>query len=210
MIMYRVAVVAHVNRFERAVKLAAQLGAAVFVDDGSQGEWNNHARAWQYLAGQQADWGVVLQDDAVVTDSFHEDLASLLDHVPSRSCVGLYAGTSYPGFIQQRLKHAIDAAVRYGAGWLESDTLFWGVGVAMPLEHVLPALALPSALPYDQRLGNYFRHKGLPVYYPARSLVDHEDGPSLVEHADGLPRVLPRRAHRFGPPTARNTRTVEF
>src|SRR5690606_41115654 len=92
--MYRVAVVAHVNRFERAVKLAAQLGAAVFVDDGSQGEWDNHARAWRYLADQQADWGVVLQDDAIVTDSFHDDLASLLGHVPSCSCVGLYAGTS--------------------------------------------------------------------------------------------------------------------
>lgn len=193
----RLAVVGHPARLERAVSLAADVGAELFLDTAGLGEWGNHARAWDWLAGSGASWGVVLQDDAVPVPGFGEHLAELLGAVPFRTAVGLYVGTSYPWLQQARVPGALQRADRVGAAWLASPGLHWGVGVALPVEYIRGVLERPCGRPYDERVGEYFwREHRLPTLYPSWSLVDHEDGPTLVDH--GAARTRPRRAHRVG------------
>src|SRR5690606_5417315 len=78
-----------------------------------------------------------------------------------------------------------------------SPGLHWGVGVALPVEHIRGVLERPCGRPYDERVGEYFwREHRLPTLYPSWSLVDHEDGPTLVDH--GAARTRPRGTRRVG------------
>src|SRR5690606_41684739 len=78
MVTTNFAVVGHPARFERAVSLAAEDGAELFLDTAGLGEWGNHARAWDWLAGSGASWVVVLQDDAVPVPGLRQRLAEVM------------------------------------------------------------------------------------------------------------------------------------
>src|SRR5690606_10993971 len=148
MVTTNFAVVGHPARFERAVSLAAEVGAELFLDTAGLGEWGNHARAWDWLAGSGASWGVVLQGDAVPVPGFRVHLAELLEAVPCRTAVGLYVGTSYPWLQQVRVPGALQRADRVGAAWLSSPGLHWGVGVALPAEHIRGVRERPCGRPF--------------------------------------------------------------
>lgn len=200
-------VMAHPDRETHALNLAAQLGAYVVWDDEAQGENATGDRAWT-CRDVLCDWVVVLQDDAIPVPNLRQHLSEGLAKAP-RTCVGLYVGTSYPR-PSRNVAQAIQRARDEGASWLEHDDLLWGVGVAVPTEHIEPMLAFvrDSNLPYDRRIGAYFRSVGLPVRYAFPSLVDHRDGPSLLNPVDG-PRELPRVAYSHGVPEW-NERVVKF
>src|SRR5690606_18069540 len=165
--------------------------------------------AWR---GQSAveglSWGAVIQDDAIPVEGFWGHLEALLGAVPVRTCVGLYMGTSYPWAVQDRVRRALSKADRQGAGWVSGVTLYWGVGVVLPVEHIEHVLSRPCSKPYDQRVGEWYRRDAnLPVLYPSYSLVDHADQDTLVDH--GGPRSRPRVAHRVGLGPV-NSRMVEL
>lgn len=203
-------IMAHADREEQAIDLATELGAYVVWDGGmgrSRGENATGDRAWSCrFAG--SDWVVVLQDDAIPVPNLRQHLQEGLAKAP-RTCVGLYVGTSYPR-PSRRVTQAVLEAQNVEASWLEHGDLLWGVGVAMPIEHIEPMLAFVkgSGLPYDRRIGAYFRSIGLPVRYTFPSLVDHRDGLSLLNPVDG-PRELPRVAYSHGVPEW-NERVVKF
>ncbi|WP_159795675.1 hypothetical protein [Puerhibacterium puerhi] len=202
-----VVVMAHPRREAQAKELAWTVGADRIVWDEGRGENDTGDRAWGAI-DRRADWGLVLQDDAIAPMDLRYRFADGIATAP-RTCIGLYVGTSYP-MPHSHIDSAVRAAETIGASWLETVSLLWGVGVAMPTEHVDPMLAFVehSALPYDRRLGRYFRDAGLPIRYTFPSLVDHRDGPTLLNPADG-PRVLPRKAHAYGVPEW-NERVVRF
>jgi len=204
--MISAVVMAHKDRIHHARALAADVGARIVWDRGL-GENDTGDRAWQ-ATSLDADWAVVLQDDAVPVPYLLQTLQAGLRGAP-RTCVGLYVGTSYPQ-PSGRVSAGVEEARRRGASWLEHPSLLWGVGVAIPVEHVGPMLEFVehSTLPYDRRIGSYFKHIKRPVRYTFPSLVDHRDEPTLLSPADG-PRVLPRVAHEFGVPEW-NERVVTF
>jgi hypothetical protein len=191
-----VAVVAHPDRLDDALALAGDLGAALVVDEHHQGEWPTHARALAWAAQQDASHALIVQDDAV-------PIPDLLDHVAAAIAahpdgpIGLYVGRSRPR--AEQVARAVHRADEVGASWLEANTLLWGVAT------VLPAADLPGLLawgrrchlPYDQRIGCWYRQQRRPVRYTWPSLVDHADGPSLLT---GRARTVPRVAWRTGVP----------
>lgn len=193
------AVMAHTARLGAALELAETVGADLFVDDGTLGENANSDRAWA-AADPEADWHVVLQDDAVPVPGFTGQVEAALSVAPA-TVVSFYVGGGMPFQTVGPVRYAIEQADLVDAAWFEADTLHWGVGVAMPAAWVHDYLTRVAGdeTPYDERIGAYVaRHRGTPVRYTWPSLVDHADGPTLVEHADGLPRVVPRRAYRTG------------
>lgn len=195
-----VAVAADPRRAERAERLAAEVGGHV-VWDTKRSEWDTHARAWRWCHAQGADWGVVLQDDAVPVPGFRDVIGGILWAAPVWSCVGLYVGTSRPPQVQPLFRRLMAEADARHDQWIRADSLYWGVGVAMPRGDILPALRHPSFLiPYDERVGAFFRAARRPVLYTWPSLVDHADEPTLLVHADGQPRTERRRAWRVGVP----------
>src|SRR5690606_40753193 len=111
--------------------------------------------------------------------------------------IGFYVGRTRPR--QAQVQQAVRVADKLDASFLEADTLLWGVATAFPT-YDLPMLlewAAGSDLPYDQRVGEWYRQHGIPVFYTWPSLVDHADWPSVIPDR---PRTVPRRAWRTGQP----------
>lgn len=192
-----VVVVSHPARSDAALHLAGQLGGALVVDDG-RGEWATHERALEWSAGQDASHALVVQDDAVPVPRMVDHAAAAVDAYPGGP-IGLYVGRSRPR--PGQVQHAVTHADLIGASWLEADSLLWGVATILPAAD-LPGLiewGRTSSLPYDQRVGLWYRRQRRTVRYTWPSLVDHADGPSLIP---GRPRREPRTAWRVGAPTS--------
>lgn len=185
-----VAVMAHPKRKKLAEALALELKQYPFmdvtisydgVDAGShQEEWDNGCRAM--MAGwERGDWHVVVQDDAILTPKFYENIEGAIANVPTRSLISLYTGMPRP--MGKRVKTAVDKV--NDETWLSYWLLMWGVGLLIPSNHIKPMIDFVSdrTEPYDTRIGIFYQRNMLPVYYTMPSLVDHNDGiGSLLEH----------------------------
>ena len=190
-----VAVVGHVDRIEQGKALAHDLDAELFVDDAGLGEWANHARALAWAAEQSASHALIVQDDAV-------PVLGMLDH--AHWAAGSYPGGPigcYVGRVRPRptaVTRAVRRAEQLDASWLEADTLLWGVATIIPTADIPDILDRPCSLPYDERIGEHYRRRRIPVRYTWPSLVDHADMPSVIEGR--RERRLGRVAWRVGVP----------
>lgn len=198
-----VAVMAHRARETEASILANLLALegrrdiGVAMDDGTRGENANGDHAWN-LCERDAEWGIVLQDDALPLDDFEQHAARALDDLGHYALVSFYVGTSRPRLRQHGIETAIRQADAFDLAWLTYPSLLWGVAVALPTLHIDRMLDWVRTCdkPYDRRLGAYAQHAGLPVMYCWPSLVDHADGPGLVRHKYDTSE--PRKAWRIG------------
>ena len=210
------AIVGHTSRAKQCAQLQAQLdGAALFLDDGSLGEWANHRRAFQFglTVGHDApwdrDWLVVLQDDAQPIKGFQAAAQAALEHVPAEAfMVSFYCGTSRPLRYQQPFAEAVFNAELDGSGFLSAPVLGWGVAVAIRLDalQIILDYCDNHSQPYDERLSAAMFGLG-PVFYTWPSLVDHEDGTSLVKHRYDVD-TKPRKARKVGLPRSWNVTEV--
>jgi hypothetical protein len=183
-------VMAHPKRKVQAEYLAAILRLYPFCDVSisydhpdagtHQDEWNNGKRAM--LAGVgKSEWHVVIQDDALLTPNFYENIEGAIKAVPKKSIISLYTGKARP--FPKRIKYAVDKAVT--ATWLKHWLLYWGVGLVLPTSHIEPMIDFVNDReePYDTRIGIFYQRNMLPVYYTVPSLVDHDDDlDSLLGH----------------------------
>lgn len=196
-----IAIMAHPKRAIPAKRLWRELEAMPFIDpyviyDDKNEEWDTGEQALRYGIGK-ADWHVVLQDDAILTADFYNNLVGAINNVPTKVLFSLYTGKVKP--LAQRVQIAVDKA-RDG-DWLNFYMLLWGVGIAIPSAHIEPMLDFINEerwndTPYDSRLGVFYQRNMLPIYYAVPSLVDHDDslGTLLPDHATEAPRVAHRLA----------------
>jgi hypothetical protein len=205
MALIDVVVMAHPLRVTTATDLADQVDARI-VWDQVDDEWDTAARAWAAI-NPAADWGVVLQDDAVPIDDFRRHLTDALDAAPPGP-VSLYVGTGRPH--APAVERAVKFARRRSASWLEHRALLWGVAVALPTAGLGAMLAScdEGRRPYDQRLSAWWRARRVPCRYTWPSLVDHADGTSLVLHPTQQP--IARRAHQLGVPASWGGPVITF
>ena len=197
-----VAVMAHPKRKDHAEALAVQLKQYPFtevsisydgVDAGShQEEWDNGKRALMAGVGK-GDWHVVVQDDAILSPYFYENIVGAIENVPSKSLISLYTGKPRP--LGKRVQLAVDKV--NDETWLSYWLLMWGVGILIPSSHIQPMIDFVDDReePYDTRIGIFYQRNRLPVYYTMPSLVDHNDDlNSLLEHGQAKGA---RVAHRL-------------
>lgn len=197
------AVMAHPKRKDAAEALAKQLKKYPFVDvslsydtpdaGSHQSEWDNGSRALMAGVGR-GDWHIVIQDDAILSPFFYENLIGAINNVPTKSLISLYTGKARP--FGKRVQLAVNKVK--DETWLSYWLLLWGVGIAIPSEHIKPMLDFVSDRdePYDTRIGVFYNRNRLPVYYTMPSLVDHDDDtPSLIPGHGTKPGA--RVAHRL-------------
>lgn len=170
---------------------------SVTYDDVAAGthesEWNNGKNS--LLAGVgKGDWHVVIQDDAILTPNFYENIEGAINTVPTKSLISLYTGKARP--FPKRIQEAVNKAV--DETWLQYMLLLWGVGIVLPTSHIEPMLDFVAdrTEPYDTRIGIFYQRNRLPVYYTMPSLVDHDDdlGTAIPGHGT---KPGARVAHRL-------------
>lgn len=169
---------------------------ATLVMDTTNTEWNTGKSALQAYR-QPSDWHVVIQDDAILTPNFYENIVSAIEHLPNKTLFSLYTGTARP--LKDRVSLAV-ANAKDGE-WLQSHQLYWGVGIAIPTDHIEKMLEFVEdiELQYDNKIGEFYCQNSMPVYYCIPSLVDHDDElNSLIaghgKDVDNEPRVAHRLA----------------
>lgn len=178
-----VAVMAVPKRKVQAEKLRRQLKkypftyVTVVYDQQASGthdsEWNNGKNS--LIAGiGKGDYHVVIQDDALLTPNFYENLEGAIKNCPDQNTlISLYTGTSRP--FPKRVQTAVDKT--YHATWLRYMLLLWGVGIILPTDHIEHLLEFVADRdePYDTRIGIFYQRNRIPVYYTMPSLVQHDD-----------------------------------
>lgn len=197
-----VAVMAHPNRRASAESLHRELSAYPFAEvaivysekvDGTlhEREWDTGTRSLRWGLGK-GSWHLVIQDDAILTPEFYDNLVGAIEALPYKTLISLYTGQARPWPVK------ITAAVERAADgdWLRYWMLLWGVAIVIPTDHIEPMLEFVEDMrePYDTRIGMFYQRNMMEVFYTMPSLVDHDDHqPSLLGHG-----ILPgaRIAHR--------------
>ncbi|WP_159794481.1 hypothetical protein [Puerhibacterium puerhi] len=198
-----IAVVAHPARAAMASDLFdAVAGNVLALDVDGRGEQANHQAALEALLDVDADWLVLLEDDAVPAPRFRTQLAAALADAGD-AVVSLYLGTgrwagTIPAAHEPVVRRLVADADAVGARWITADALWHAVGFAVPRRAARELLAHLRAdiLPTDQAVTSWCQRTATPVRYTWPSLVDHLDGPTVTQHPDGQPRREARRAWR--------------
>lgn len=164
------------------------------VADGThESEWNNGANALRAGLGK-GDYHVIIQDDALLTPHFYENIEGAINNVPVKTLISLYTGKARP--FPQRVTEAVNKCV--SETWLRYMLLMWGVGIVIPTDHIEPLLDFVADWnePYDTRIGIFYQRNRLPVFYTVPSLVDHDDdlGTAIPGHGT---KPGARVAHRL-------------
>lgn len=195
-----VSIMTHFDRRPHAKELRTKLKSMWFeevniVYDTGLGEWDTGKRCLEQGIGK-ADWHVILQDDAIISDTFYENLYYAIINVPERNLLSLYLGKVRP--YRTQVNTAFHRAMARGSSWVRTSTLLWGVGIAIPTEDIEGILENADKYPtllYDRRIGQYYANNNRKVYNSTISLVDHNyELPSLVGHDKPGPA---RVCHRF-------------
>lgn len=194
------AIMAHPARRQQAELLFAQVrrypfAGAQIVYDEKREEWDTGKRALQAGLGH-GDWHVVIQDDAILTPDFYENLENAIKALKQKTLISLYTGTARP--MGRRVKEAMGKAK--DGEWLRLNQLLWGVGIVLPTSQIEPMLEFVEdiELQYDNKIGEFYNLNNLPVYYTVPSLVDHND--NMGSLLDGHGKAVnddPRIAHRL-------------
>src|SRR5690554_6703262 len=162
--------------------------------------WATGRRAWE-AHDPEADWHMVIQDDALACKDLIAGLEKALDVLGPDGLVSAYTGTGRPDQFTIRRKLR-DAAAR-GESWIYTGLLYWGPAIIAPvytIEDMLDwsekyaSLNKPPRSNYDYAIGAFYKYEmGWRCWYTAPSLVDHRGLPSLVGHDTGPVR----KAHNF-------------
>lgn len=189
-----VVVMAHPKRRSRAYRLAAKLDAEIVWDRG-EGLWDTAKRAWLTAQPNEHGYLTVIQDDAIPSEGFRDNLDRILAHTYPHP-VSWYFGTGRP---KPEVTRSLAAqAVEQEVSWIEGPGPWWGVAVSIHTDHIPGLLAMRTKTKSDDgRYTLHFSILDIPCLYTWPSLVDHAQIPSLA----GPGQRGVRRAHRIGDAT---------
>lgn len=189
-----VKIMAHKKRAHHIPDLIERLGLTEddVIWDRKSDRWDTGRRAWEAI-DQSADWGMVVQDDALVCRDLIAGLEKAAAYITEPCLVSPYIGTRRP--TAGRVTRAVTEAKAAGAAWVRMPSLNWGVAIMAPtsiIPQMLPWCDKQTYPNYDRRIGRFaIDVLRLPTWCTWPSLVDHRDDDSLVGHGQG------RKAHQF-------------
>lgn len=183
-------IMAHPDRGEEVTKLVAALDRPVTVYWDSEGKpsgngdrvWRTARGGWS-VADPDADWHVLIQDDALPCPDFLAGLERALAFVPQDAVVSPYLGTGRN--VPIRWEAMANAAERAGAPWVRSTKLMWGVAIVLPVARIGEMIDYAdrrAGVPDDMRVAGWAEKTKREVWYTWPSLVDHATVPSLTKH----------------------------
>lgn len=197
-----VAIMAHKKREQWVPSLAEQVPQAKVVWDRKNDRWDTGAMSLM-SHDPNAEWHMVIQDDALLPPDFYAGVKRMLTFVPPAHPVGLYYGRVRPRSLDT--ENLVRKAQSSNAPFIVHNGPWWGVGIVLPTAHIRDVVdwgTKHSNIPnYDRRISRFYAQESIPCYYTNPSLIEHrtENNPSLVPGRTGQNR----RAWRFvGPQSA--------
>lgn len=183
-----VSVMAHPSREKFFPYLKECLGDVPFsIDTESEGVWPNAKKAWS-MFDPEAAYHVVIQDDAIVCEDFlnHAEEAIVKagdvvkDYLPP---ISFYFGN----------RGTLKGIARDGMadGYCFMPRTPWAVAICLPTALIPEMLAFTEnlAVPQDDvRIGKFIQSKGMKVYFPLPSLIDHRTGEESLVGDEGSKR----------------------
>lgn len=159
--------------------------------------WKVAREVWQ-MFDPDADYHVLIQDDAIPCGDLLAGIERALEHVPAGAVLSPYLGTGRMAPARwDVLERMADAA---NASWIRAERVMWGVCLALPVADI-PAMIdwadRRGGVPDDMRVSGWAKRNNREVWYTWPSLVDHRTVPSLTKH-----KALDRVARRMHPGSA--------
>jgi hypothetical protein len=183
-------IMAHPDRAPYVAELLAGLDRPVRVHYDTEGPPSGNAdRGWRTARGgwvmhePDADFHLLLQDDALISADLLAGLEQALEHVPADAVVSPYLGRG--GATPHRWRRMAADADRLGASWVVSAKLMWGVGIILPVSRIgemIDRADRLAGITDDMRVAGWAEKSRTEVWYTWPSLVDHRPVPSLTKH----------------------------
>lgn len=164
--------------------------------DERNDRWHTGKRA-MLAYGPDADWHMVVQDDAILCRHFVEGVELALGNCPDVP-VSFYSGKTQPNAAE--VKRAVEQAIAKDRPFFSMQGPLWGVAIAIPtvlIDEMVREADHYVTPNYDMRLTEYFRERGIDCWYTIPSLVNHRVGksnPSLVHNRSSSDK---RTAHAW-------------
>lgn len=164
------AIMGHVSRSTYVDDLKFDLNTQrASIDDGTLGVWGNARKTWQ-LISETSDYGIVIQDDAILCDKF-KDKAELFIEQNYGHVISFYFGDSRKSFKYLR-------PTKFDA------PLYHAVALAIPSKEIADMIQYcdqkPEAIGDDMKIRRWLISQNRICRYSNPSLVQHRDIPSIV------------------------------
>lgn len=160
---------AHTSREKYFGYLRERLGEVPFSIDQGWGIWENCKRAWQ-MRNPKADFHVVIQDDAIICDRFRERAEQILS---------TERGTAYSFYYGRRGNKTREAREGLQRGFIVKEWISWGLAICLPKHIIGEMMGRFSNVRNrhdDSMIAKFLKEKGIKIYFPIPSLVDHRAG----------------------------------
>ncbi len=184
------AIMAHPERSDQVAQLTVSLDRSVSIHWDREGPSSgNSDRVWRQaretwgMFDPDADYHVLIQDDAIVSADFLAGLEISLNYLPRDIVVSPYLGTGRN--VPARWGRMADKAEAQNASWIVSGRVMWGVCLVLPVIRIPEMITWcdrKGGVPDDMRVGAWALRNQVEVWYPWPSLVDHRPVPSLTKN----------------------------
>ena len=188
-----ISIMAHPSRKKFFPYLFEKLENCPLAIDEGWGLWENAKRAWK-LYDPEADYHVVIQDDALVCKNFGKRALEVLGHSEkvfrSRPHICNF-------YYDQMLAPKATNKDSDGTEYIIRSRVHWAVAICFPVNQIEKMIKYCDELKIkgdDERITQFLKSEHLKVYFPIPCLVDHRtDVPSLA----GTKSPTERKAWRY-------------
>lgn len=161
---------AHPKRKEWAEQLSKELACPIYWDIDNN-VWNTCKGAWN-LHEKDADFHVVIQDDAILTSNFKEKTKNFIENICKYN--KNVAFQLYHGGGKNDQKQVIQFG--YKQGYVIKHLMAWGVAICLPVSLISEMLRFGDGYYMwqdDIKIKYFLKNKKIPTIFPLPSLVDH-------------------------------------
>lgn len=185
-----ISIMAHPSRKRYFPYLFKKLGNSPISIDGGWGIWENAKKAWK-LFDPKANYHTVIQDDALICNNF----CKKAEKVIKNSELVFKNRPHLINFYYDRMLTPSNSEFIEHQGFIVRSRVHWAVAICLPVNLISEMIGFCDKLDIptdDERITLYIKSKGLKVYFPIPSLVDHRiDTESLIGNSND------RKAWRF-------------
>lgn len=179
-----IVIMAHKIRENLIPYLQEKVGHVTIVWDEKNNVWDTCKRAWQAI-DRKYEYGLVIQDDALVIDGFR-----------LKAEVVLKEDNVYSLYLSKLLENKVNLAKVKKIDFVTSTMILNEVAICMPTKYIDEMINYCDKrnAQNDQQIGKWAKEKFGKIIYPIPSLVSHRDNIESIYYKNkGLPQPTRER-----------------